>query len=54
MGPFVITQCITDDTKELQSGAKKSRYNICHIKPYKLETKIEDINTKNVDGGVNL
>ena len=50
----MITQCLTNVTLELQYVVKKIRYNICHIKPYKPETKVEDINTENTDDGVNV
>ena len=42
---FVITQCFTNDRVKLQYGAKKIWYNICHIKPYKSDTKVGDIDT---------
>ena len=53
-GTFVITECFTIGTVELQYGATKNRYNICHIKPYKLDTKVEDINIENTDVDINI
>ena len=32
-GPFVITQCFTNGTVNLQYGTTKITYNILHIKP---------------------
>ena len=52
--PFVITQCFINVMVELQYGATKIRYNIHRIKPYKQDTKVEDINTENTDDGVNI
>ena len=46
-GTFVITKCWNTGTVTLQCGATKIRYNIFHIKPYKFDTNIEDINLKN-------
>ena len=46
-GPFVINQCWTNDTVTLKYCAKKIRYNIRCIKPYKYDTNIEDITTEN-------
>ena len=45
-GPFVISQCFTNGTVNLYYGPKKNRYNICRIKPYKYDTKVEDYNSK--------
>ena len=52
--PFVITQCFTNGTVELHYGETKIRYNICCIKPYKSDTKVEDMNTGNKNYGVNV
>ena len=41
-GPFVITHCFTNGTAKFQYGATQITYNIRHIKPYKLDTKVED------------
>ena len=54
MGPFLITQCFTNITVELQYGVTKIRYDIRRIKPYKFDTKVEDIKTENTDNGVNV
>ena len=47
-GPFMITQCCNNGTATLQYSAIKIRYNICHIKPYKHDTRIEDIKSENI------
>ena len=52
-GPFVITQCFTNVTVNLQCGAIKIRYNIRRIKPYKSDTKVEDYNSINMYDAVN-
>ena len=39
---------------ELQYGATKNRYNIHHIKPYRSDTKVEDINTEYTDDDVDV
>ena len=44
--PFVITQCFTNGMVSFQIGAAEIRYNIRHIKPYKLDTKVEDSSSK--------
>ena len=51
---FVITQCFINDTVNLQCGPKKIRYNICRIKTYKLDTKVEDISSKKMSDGVSI
>ena len=43
-GPFVITQCFTNVTVNLQCGAIQIKYNIRRTKPYKLDTTVEDFN----------
>ena len=43
-GPFLITQCFANGTVKLQCGAIKITYNICRIKPSKLDTKFEGYN----------
>ena len=52
--PFVITQCFTTGTVNLQCGPTKIRYNIRQIKPYKLDTKVEDIHSKNMSDYVSI
>ena len=42
-GPFLITQCCTNDMVTLQYGATKIRYNTCRIKPHTSDTNVEDI-----------
>ena len=46
--PYVITQCLTNDTVSLKIGVTEIRYNINRIKPYKYDTKLEDISSKNM------
>ena len=53
-GPFVMTQCFTNGTVMLKYGATEIRHNICHIKPYKSNTKVEDFNSRNMDDSVNI
>ena len=53
-GPFVITQCFTNGTVNLQYGAIQITYNIRRIKPNKLNTKVEYFNPKNMDDAVNI
>ena len=40
--PFVITQCFTNGTVNLQGGVVQIKYNIRPIKPYKSDTKVDD------------
>ena len=53
-GPFLITQYFTNGTVNLQCGAIQIKYNICCIRPYKLDTKVEDFNSINMDDAVNI
>ena len=53
-GPFMIKQCFTNGTVNLQCGAVKIKYNIRRIKPYKSNTKVEDYTSKNVYDDVNM
>ena len=46
--PFVITRFFTNGTVDLQCVTKTIRYNIRWIKPYKSNTKVEDISSKYV------
>ena len=52
--PFLITQCFTNDKIMLKCGATEIRYNICRIKPYKLDTTVDFFNSINMFGGVNI
>ena len=52
--PFVIMQCSTNGTVNLQCGLTKNRYNIRRINPFKLDTKVEDINSKNMSDDVSI
>ena len=47
-GPFVITLFFTNSTVTLKCGASENRHNICHIKPYKSDTKVKDSNSINI------
>ena len=53
-GLFVMTQCFTNGTVNLQCGPTKNRYNTRQINPYKLDTKVEDINSKSMSDGVSI
>ena len=53
-GPFVITRFFTNATVNLQCGATKIKYNICRLKPYKLDTKVEDYSSKHLYENVNI
>ena len=52
--PFVTTQCFNNRTINLQYGATQIKYNICRINPYKLDTEVEDFNSKNMSDEVNV
>ena len=52
--PFLITQCFTNGTVNLQYDGTEIRYNIHRIKLYKSDTKIEDSTTKNLYDAVNI
>ena len=54
MGPFVITQCFTNVTIKSKCDAKKVRYNIRHIKPYKSDTKVEDSSPINMSDDASI
>ena len=53
-GPFVITNCFTNGTENLKFGPTKIRYDIRLIKPYKSDTKVEYISSKNMSDEVNI
>ena len=53
-GPFLITRCFTNGTVNLKCGAIQIKYNIRHIKPYKYDTNVEDINPENMSDDVNI
>ena len=40
-GPFVITQCFTNGTVNLQYGATQIKHNIRRMKPYNRIIKLE-------------
>ena len=50
----MITQFFTNGTVNLNFGPTKIRYNIRRIKPYKSDTKVEDISSKNMSDNVNI
>ena len=50
----MITRCFTNGTVDLQCGLTKIGYNIRQIKPYKYDTKVEDINSKNMSDDVSI
>ena len=52
--PFVITLCFTNFTVNLHHGQTQIRYNIRRIDPYKSDTNVEDISSKNISGDVNI
>ena len=53
-GPFVITQCYTNVMVNLKCGAIQIKHNIRCIQSYKLDTKVEDFNSINMDDAVNI
>ena len=53
-GPFLITQCFTIGTVNLQCGAIKIKYNIHRIKPYNPYNKVEDSNPINMYDAINI
>ena len=53
-GPFVITQCFTNDTVKLKCGATQIKYNISCINPYKSDTKVGYSSSKNIYDDVNI
>ena len=54
MGLFVILQCFTNGMVKFQCGATKIKYNICLIKPYKYDTKVDNFISKNISDDVNI
>ena len=53
-GPFVITQCFINGAVDLKYGVIQITYNICRIKPYKSDTKVEDYSSINMYETVNI
>ena len=51
--PFVITRCWNSGTVAIKYGWIQIRHNIHHIKPYKFDTKFEDIKPENFCDNVN-
>ena len=52
--PFVIKQCFTNGVVHLQFGEVQVKYNIRRKKPYKSDSKVEDISLKNMSDDVNI
>ena len=50
----MITLCFTNGMVNIQYGPTKNSYNICRIKPYKSDTKVEDIKPQNMCDDVNI
>ena len=53
-GPFVITRCFTNSTVNLYCGSMQIKSNIRHIKTYKSDTNVENINPKNMSDDVKI
>ena len=53
-GQFSITRCFTNGTVNVQYGLIRIRHNILWINTYKSDTKVEDINPKNMCDDVNI
>ena len=53
-GPFVIMRCFNNGAVKLKYGATKSRYNIRLINPYKSDTNVKYISSKNMYEYVNI
>ena len=53
-GHFVITHFFTNGTVNSKCVAIKIKYNIRLIKSYKLDTKFEDYNSKNMYDAVKI
>ena len=51
---FVIIQCFTNGTINLQCGVIQIKHNICRINPYKSDTKVEYFNSINMYDAVNI
>ena len=52
--PFVITRIFTNGKVKLQNDAIQMMYNICCIKPYKSDNKVEDFSFKNLSDDVSI
>ena len=53
-GLFMITWCWNNGTVIIKYGPIQIRHNISQINPYKSDTKVEDINPKNMCDNVNI
>ena len=51
---FMITQCFSNGTVNLQYGPTKNRHNIRRIKPYKSDTKVIDLILKNMSDDISI
>ena len=54
MGSFVIPQCFTNETVNLQCGAVQIQYNIRRINLYKSDTKCKEMSSKNMSDDFNI
>ena len=50
---FVIARFFTNGLVNVKFGAVQVNYSIRHVKPYKSDTKVEDISSKNMSDNVN-
>ena len=50
----MITHFFTNGTVNLYYGPTKIMHNVRRIKPYKLDTKVEDYNSKNISDDVSI
>ena len=53
-GRFVMNKCWTNGMVTLQCGPIRIMHIIRHIKPYKPDTNVENINTENIYDDVNI
>ena len=53
-GYFVITQCFTNGVVILQYGPIKIMHNIRRIRPYKLDTTVQDFISKNMSDDISI
>ena len=53
-GSFVIAQCFTNGTVNLQYGETESSYNIRRINSCKYDTQVEDFNSKHMFDDVSI
>ena len=53
-GSFVISYCFSNVAVNLQFDAVQIRYNMCFIKPYKSNTKVDGFSSKNIPDNVDI